>query len=57
MREEGRLSEYNREDKSDQSTLYASMEISQWNPFVQLIYINFVKRRKSMGNLKFPQSK
>jgi hypothetical protein len=27
-------------DEYDQSTLYAYMEISQWNPFVQLIYAN-----------------
>jgi hypothetical protein len=30
----------------DQSVLYAYMEISQWNPFVQLIYVNKKKNRK-----------
>jgi hypothetical protein len=30
----------NRRDGFDQSTLYACMCISQWNPFVQQIYAN-----------------
>jgi hypothetical protein len=34
----GRGDKKAREGEFDQSTLYAYMEISQWNPFVQLIY-------------------
>jgi hypothetical protein len=35
-----RLSKSNRGGKFAQSTLYTYMEISQWNPFVKLIYSN-----------------
>jgi hypothetical protein len=34
------LEKHIRGGKFDQGTLYAGMEISQWNPFVQLIYAN-----------------
>jgi hypothetical protein len=38
--ERGGLREYNRGDKFDQSTLYASIDIPQWSPFVLLIHSN-----------------
>jgi ribosomal protein S2 len=34
------LKKRNREGEFDQGTLHAGTEISQWNPFVQLIYAN-----------------
>jgi hypothetical protein len=32
----------------DQSTLYACMEISQWNTFDQLTYTNKVEKKKNL---------
>jgi hypothetical protein len=39
-------------DEFDQSILYASMEISQLNPFVQLIYVKR-KKHKNIFTLNF----
>jgi hypothetical protein len=33
-------------DEFDQSTLYTHMEVLQWNPLVQLIYVNKNKKEK-----------
>jgi hypothetical protein len=37
-----RIRKSNRESEYNQSTLYAYMEISKSNPFVQLIHSNFL---------------
>jgi hypothetical protein len=37
----------NRQDEYDQSTFYICMEISQWTPFVQLIYANKKENTKT----------
>jgi hypothetical protein len=45
----GRVRKSNRQGEFHQSTLYACMEISEWNTFVQLIYsdkINYKKEKK-----------
>jgi hypothetical protein len=46
----GRVKEC-RWDAFDQNTLFACMEISQWNTFVQLIYASkvFLKKKMTMS--------
>jgi hypothetical protein len=50
---EGRLKEYNRVSELDQSVLYVSMKLSQWNPLVLLIYANKIVNKEVLVKIKF----